>query len=68
MSSDGIAIMLLYGGPPTLIALMFGYGITLLQTKANQSPPSTLQKMTGWLLILLSISIVCLFIAAKMKK
>jgi type III secretory pathway component EscS len=66
--SDGTAILLLYGGPPTLIALMFGYGITLLQTKVNQSPPSTLQKMVGWLLILLSISIVALFIASKMKK
>jgi len=63
-----MAIMLLYGGPPTLIAMMFGYGITLLQTKANQSPPSTMQKMTGWLLILLSITIVVLFIASKIKK
>jgi hypothetical protein len=68
MSSNGTALMLLYGGPPTLIALMFGYGVTLLQTKANQSPPSTAQKMSGWFLILLSISIVALFIASKIKK
>lgn len=68
MSSHGMALMLLYGGPPTLIAIMFGYGITLLQTKANKPPPSNLQKTTGWLLILLSISIVGLFIASKIKK
>lgn len=68
MSSDGMVMMLLIGGPPTLIALMFGYGITLLQTKANQDPPSTLQKVSGWFLILLSISIVALFIASKIKK
>ncbi len=67
MSSNGTAVMLLYGGPPTLIALMFGYGVTLLQKKANQEP-STPQKMSGWFLILLSISIVCFFIASKIKK
>jgi len=68
MNSDGMAVMLLYGGPPTLIALMFGYGVTLLQTKANQDPPSNLQKMVGWMFILLSISIICFFIASKIKK
>jgi hypothetical protein len=68
MSNDGLAIMLLYGGPPTLIAMMFGYGVTLLQTKPNQDPPSNLQKMVGWMFILLSISIICLFIASKIKK
>lgn len=62
-----MAIMLLYGGPPLLVMLMFIYGIKLLEKKPNQDPPSTSQKMVGWFLILLSIAIVALFVATFFK-
>ena len=62
-----MAVMLLYGGPPLLLMLMFIYGIKLLEKKPNQDPPSTMQKMAGWFLILSSLSIVALFVATFFK-
>jgi Na+/phosphate symporter len=68
MSSNEMAVMLLYGGPPLLIMLMLAYGVSLVQTKPNQTPPTLGTKMFGWSLILLSLAIVILAIASMMKK
>jgi len=60
MSNDGLAIALFYGGPPVLVALMFGYGISLVNQKPTPSNPnpSSATEAFGWFLILTSLSIV----------
>lgn len=47
MSSNDMTVMLLYGGPPLLIMLMLVYGVSLVQTKPNQTPPTVGAKIFG---------------------
>ena len=68
MSSNDMTVMLLYGGPPLLIMLMLVYGVSLVQTKPNQSPPTLGAKIFGWSIILLSLAIIILAIASMLKK